>query len=445
MKPIAVLGTGMAGLGAGHALEAAGVPFVCYDRTPYYGGHTRSFRYESGFVCDEGGHISFTKDERIRALLASNVAGRYEVVQARVDNYWHGHRLVHPVQCNLRGLPPQLIVDIVKDFVAVHESPMPLQPTYAQWLRHVYGKTFAETFPMVYGHKYHTTTMDRLTTDWIGPRMYRPSLDEIIHGAVAGQSAPKHYVDSFRYPTSGGFMSYVDAFARRFDMRLDHRLCGLDPRERLLRFANGVVAPYERVISSVPLPELIPLIDGVPPDVLEASCKLAFTTAVLVNLGIDRSDLSDAHITYFYDEDIVFSRVNLPHMFTPNNAPPGCGIIQAEVYFSDKYRPLRVAPEALIEPVIDGLRRCGFIRDDDEILLKDAVVSRYANVIYDHDRAPALATVHGYLRDIGVDYCGRYGNWDHAWTDEAFISGEQTAARILAELGCGAAEEHAAE
>lgn len=444
MRPIAVLGTGMAGLGAGHALHAAGAPFICYDRNPYYGGHTRSFRYETGFVFDEGGHISFTKNERIRDLLAANVGGRYEEVEAKIDNYWRGHRIVHPVQCNLRGLPPELIVEIIKDFVAARQQPMPAKPSYAEWLHNVYGKTFAETFPMVYGRKYHTTAMERLTTDWIGPRMYRPSLDEMVYGAVASPTTSKHYVGRFRYPSFGGFASYLESFVARFDVRLSHRLCGLDPRERVLRFANGVAAPYERVISSIPLPELIPLIDGVPPDVLEASRKLAFTTAVLVNLGIARGDLSETHITYFYDEDIVFSRINLPHMFSSNNAPPGGGTIQAEVYFSDKYRPLEKPPHAFIEPVIDGLRRCGFIRDDDSIVLKDAKVSRYANVIYDHDRAPALAIVHGFLQDLGVDYCGRYGNWDHAWTDEAFLSGEETADRVLAELGLSVLQERAA-
>lgn len=433
----------MAGFGAGHALDAAGVPFICYDRNPYYGGHTWSFRYDSGFVFDEGGHISFTKDERIRDLLARNVGGRYEELRLKIDNYWRGRRITHPVQCNLRGLPGDLIVDTIKDFVAAHQTPMRAQPDYAQWLYQTYGRTFAETFPMVYGRKYHTTTMDQLTTDWIGPRMYRPSLDEVVRGAVAGQRASVHYVDAFRYPSSGGFVSYLEAFARRFELRLNHRLCGLDPKERVLRFANGTSALYERVISSIPLPELIPLIDGVPPDVLAASRKLAFTTAVLINLGIGRSDISETHITYFYDEDIRFSRVNLPHMFSSNNAPPGAGTIQAEVYFSDKYRPLRGRPEALIEPVIADLRGCGFIRDDDSILLKDAAVNRYANVIYDHDRAPALATVHGFLEDIGVACCGRYGNWDHAWTDEAFISGERAAMEIVAELGYRSAKRDA--
>jgi protoporphyrinogen oxidase len=441
--PIAVLGTGMAGLGAGHALDTAGVPFVCYDRNPYYGGHTWSFRYDEGFVFDEGGHISFTKNERIRNLLAANIGGKHEEPQLKIDNYWHGHRITHPVQCNMRGLPPELIVNVIKDFVAVHDTPMTAKPNYAQWLHQTYGKTFAETFPMVYGRKYHTVGMDQLTTEWIGPRMYRPSLEEIVHGAVAGQLHHAHYVDTFRYPSQGGFLSYLDAFAARFELRLEHRLTGLDPKQRVLRFANGKSAPYERVISSIPLPALIPLIDGVPQDVLEASKKLAFTTAVLINLGIDRADLSDTHITYFYDEDIVFSRVNLPHMFSPHNAPKGCGTIQAEVYFSDKYKPLRNKPADYIEPAIADLKRCGFIREDDKILLKDAAVNRYANVIYDHDRAPALAIVHGYLRDIGVAYCGRYGNWDHAWTDEAFLSGEAAAAQVLDQAGRAVAEKYA--
>jgi len=434
MRPIAVLGTGMAGFGAGHTLSNAGVPFICYDRPPYYGGHTQSFRYDNNFVFDEGGHISFTKHDRIRDLLASNIEGRHEEPQLKIDNYWHGHRIIHPVQCNLRGLPNELIVNVIKDFVAVHDGPLTTKPTYAQWLQHAYGRTFAETFPMVYGKKYHTIGMDQLTTDWIGPRMYRPSLDELVYGALAGQRASVHYVDTFRYPSFGGFMTYLEAFAKRFELRLSHQLSGLDPKARILRFTNGVSVSYDRVISSIPLPELIPLVDSVPRDVLEASRKLAFTTAVLINLGIDRADISKTHITYFYDEDILFSRVNLPHMFSPNNAPPGMGTIQAEVYFSDKYKPLHGRPEALIEPVIADLRRCGFIRDTDSILLKDAAVNRYANVIYDHDRAPALELVHGFLRDVGVDYCGRYGNWDHAWTDEAFISGEETAAKVLAEM-----------
>ena len=46
-------------------------------------------------------------------------------------------------------------------------------------------------------------------------------------------------------------------------------------------------------------------------------------------------------MTYFYDEDICFSRLGFPYMLSAKNAPPGAGNIQAEVYFSEKYKPFR--------------------------------------------------------------------------------------------------------
>lgn len=431
--PIAVLGTGMAGLGAGYALKSAGIPFVCYDKNDYFGGHTRSLTYPEGFIFDEGGHISFTKDEHVKQLLAENVNGSYEEKKLKIDNYWKGYRITHPPQCHLRGLPTDIVVDVIKDFVSARQQNLnvPAAQTYAEWLYQTYGKTFAEIFPMVYGEKYHTTTMDRLTTDWIGPRMYQPSLEEIVRGALPDTEADVHYVDSFRYPTRGGFESYLKPLAQRFDVRLSHQLTGVDAKSKRLRFSNGAVDSWSELISSVPLPELIPLIDGVPDEVRQAARKLAFTTAVLINIGLRRNDISETAITYFYDSDVSISRVNLPYHFSTKNAPPGCGSIQAELYFSEKYKPLRVHLNDLIDTALDDLKRCGFIRADDEILLCAAAVNKYANVIYDTDRTAALRTVHGFLDELGIHYCGRYGRWNHAWTDQAFVDGECSARNVI--------------
>jgi protoporphyrinogen oxidase len=118
-------------------------------------------------------------------------------------------------------------------------------------------------------------------------------------------------------------------------------------------------------------------------------------------------------------------------MLSKNNAPPGTGSIQAEVYFSEKYRPFTGAPENWIEPVLRDLRRCGLVREEDQILSRKAMLLRYANVIFDLDRAEALKTVHGYLDEIGIAYCGRYGDWGYMWTDESFKSGELAAERAL--------------
>ena len=181
---VAVIGAGMAGYGAAHRLEEGGAPGVIFEQRDHYGGHTASHRVEAGFTFDEGPHVSFTDDSRIRALLASNVDDAYETIHARVNNYWRGQWIKHPVQVNLHGLPADLIVRILTDFVAAQAVDASRVANYEEWLRASFGDTFAETFPMAYTRKYHTTDARNLTTDWIGPRLYLPQLEEVLAGAL---------------------------------------------------------------------------------------------------------------------------------------------------------------------------------------------------------------------------------------------------------------------
>lgn len=428
---VAILGSGMAALGAARRLRSEGVEPTLYDKRSYRGGHTASFRSASGFVFDDGPHISFTRDARIQELFAAAVGGEYEVLQARVNNHWRGHWIKHPAQCNLHGLPEELVVAVLRDFVAVAGEPDAPVENYEQWLRSSYGDTFAETFPMEYGRKYHTVEASRMSTDWLGPRLYRPDLEEVLQGALSPATPDVHYVSHFRYPSRGGFESYVAGLAGGLDIRLEHEVVGIDPAARALRFADGGGASYERLVSSVPLPALVPLVAGAPAVVREAAARLSWTECVTVNLGVAREDLSEAHWTYIYDRDFTATRLSFPHMFSPHNVPPGAGSIQAEVYFSQRYRPREQSPESLIEPVVEDLRRCGLLRPDDEILFREARLVPFANVIFDHERAEAVATVHAWLDEAGIAACGRYGEWGYQWTDESFVSGEAAAARVL--------------
>ncbi len=425
MPRIAILGAGMAGLGAAHRCRELGLEAVIYERGGRPGGHTRSYAGPGGFVFDDGPHISFTRDERIQRLFAEAVGGEYQVLQASVNNYWSGHWIKHPAQCNLHGLPADLVGDVLRDFVHAQERETENLPDYERWLRAAYGDTFAETFPMEYGWKYHTLPAAEMTTDWLGPRLYRPELEEVLGGALSPATPDVHYVSHFRYPTRGGFESYVGPFAARATLALGHEVVAIDPGAKRLRFAGGAEAGYERVVSSIPLPELVPMIAGVPGDVLEAAGKLACSTCVTVNLGIDRADLSEHHWTYFYDRDFTVTRASFPHLFSPHNAPEGMGSIQAEIYFSSKYRPLDVDPAELIEPAISDFKRSGLIREGDSVVFREARLIPWANVIFDHDRAPALEIVHGFLDDVGIGYAGRYGLWGYQWTDESIVSGDE--------------------
>jgi protoporphyrinogen oxidase len=434
MKNVVVLGSGMAGFGAAHAAHNAGIRPVMYDMHDHIGGHTASYTFPGGWTFDEGPHVSFTDIARIQELLAANIGGRFERLNTRVNNYWKGHWIKHPAQVNLHGLPADLVTKILLEFIEIdRRTDAPPIRNYDDWLRASFGNTFSETFPMQYTIKYHTTTAANMNTDWIGPRLYRPKLAEVLRGALQPTSDDVHYISNFRYPSHGGFVAYLEPFRKIADIKLDHKVVRIDPKERVVRFANGASAAYDRLVSSIPLPEIIPMIDGAPRDVVEAAGRLTCSEAVIVCLGIDRADLVDAHWSYFYDRDIFFTRLSTPHLQSPHNVPPGYGSLQAECYYSKKYRPLDRRPEDCVEPVIADLKRCGVLRAEDRILFRHAMHIPYANIIFDLESKPATELVHGYLDDIGIAYCGRYGDWAYIWTDQSFVSGENAMQKALSE------------
>ena len=431
---IAIIGAGFAGFGASHHFHQAGQSSTIFEARAVHGGHTSTHAFPDGFLFDEGPHISFTEDKRLQGLFSDSIDGKYERLHASVNNYWQGHYIKHPAQVNLHGLPPELVVKCIEDFVGASNADTQSITHYGEWLDAAFGKTFAETFPKQYTRKYHTTDAKNLTTDWLGPRLYRPKLSEVLYGALSPSTPDIHYVDNFRYPTHGGFVSYLNGFKDRSDLRCGHKVIHIDPSNKIIEFSNGNKTEYEHLVSSVALPELVPLVKNAPKDVLDAASLLACTEVVLINIGVNKPHVADDHWTYFYDDEIAFTRLSYPSNFSPNVAPAGCSALQAEVYFSRKWKPRKQNPEAYIEPVIDGLLQCGLIKERSEVVHKSALFAPYANIIFDHDRKSSLDTVHGFLDEKGIQYCGRFGDWGYIWTDQAFKSGERAAERVLSKI-----------
>jgi protoporphyrinogen oxidase len=429
-----ILGSGMAAWGAFDRLTSEGVKPTLFDKNAYPGGHTASFPNHEGFVFDDGPHISFTEIEEMQNVLADAVDGRYETLNARVDNWYQGVWVKHPAIAYLHALPEDLIVQILDEFIQVSTTEMPETASFAnyhEWLLAAYGPTFANNFPGRYGTKYHTCGPEDMNVSWLGPRLYRPDLKEVLMGAVRPPRTEKHYIDKFRYPKKGGFEGYLHKFFAAADLNLAHRAETIDPSSKTVTFGNGHTERYDTLISSAPLPEMIRMLPNVPADVQEAASLLSCSQSVIVNVGVARDDLSPAHWRYIYDDDMRSVRLSFPHMFSPTTCPPGHGAVQVEVYYSDKYKPLDHKPEDDIKPVIAELTTMGVLREDDDIVFSEARFIEYANVIFDLDSGPSAAKVQDYLNSLDITYCGRYGDWAYIWTDQSYLSGQRAAQRTL--------------
>ncbi len=437
-KQVAVLGAGLAGLAAAGRARELGLQVDLYEKHPYVGGHAYSHEVE-GFTFDEGPHVSFTKRPEIQALLADALEGDFLEHRSVITNYWQGHVVTHPAQTNLHGLPVDVVERCILGMVeARYAGEQPVE-SYADWCRQGLGRAFSEEFTFPYTRKYWTTEASNMSTEWVGNRMYPPKLEEVVRGALAPSpdGANHHYLTGYRYPRTGGFGSYVRAVSRGQQAHLEHDLVSVDLRARRLEFANGRSAHFESLINTIPVPELVKRIADVPAHVREAAERLVCTSVEVINVGLGRDEgFPEAHWMYFYDEDTLFSRANLPHRLSPFNVPRGCGSIQVEVYHS-RYCPLPV--EDVLSRTMEDLRKEGLVLPDDDVRVAQRQSIRYANVLFDLARAENLRVVQDWLAEHGVVPAGRYGEWAYLWTDDSIVSGWAAAERVGSGAGVVAA------
>src|SRR5688572_1312349 len=135
---VAVIGSGFAGLAAGHALADAGVAVEILEAKPYWGGHTHS-EVVDGFTFDEGPHMSFTSDETVRQVFERGAGALHEFA-VRATNWFRGSWVAHPAQCHLYGLDPDLVSRCIVDLVEAQKQDGPLRD-YAEWCVRTFGRT----------------------------------------------------------------------------------------------------------------------------------------------------------------------------------------------------------------------------------------------------------------------------------------------------------------
>jgi protoporphyrinogen oxidase len=429
-KPVVILGAGVAGLSTSFHLGHRDA--VIFEAQHHYGGHVTS-SVRDGFTWDDGPHISFTTNEYVRELFADSVHGEYEKLDIRATNYFRGNWIEHPAQTHLYQVPEPLRSQCLTSFLeSLPEEGHPEPTNYREWLHQAMGPVFAETFPAAYTRKYWTTDPSNLDVDWIGIRVLRPTVDEVMEGAKASLDRSTYYVatrDS-RYPSRGGFWAYTHRLARGANISYGKRIERIDFGRRWLGFSDGTEAEYELLVSTIPLPTLIAAAEDAPPDVSEAASLLRCTNFLYVEVAAAHPTKREEFWVYVYDEDKLSTRISFTEKFSPNNAPKGMTGIQVEVYGSP-YRPLPSDRVEVGRRVIDELIEMGLVEGPNSVVSVNVKFVPWGNVIFDLDRRAALAEVDGYLNRMGVLRAGRFGEWKYLMTDACVLSGRRAASACL--------------
>ena len=411
-----ILGAGISGLGASYALKGRGEKSVILEKDDTYGGLCGNI-FINGFRFDRFVHLSFSTIKEVDDIFSQVEGGIYRHLP-NPSNIYKGKWIKHPAQNNLYVLDDNEKNAIIEDFKKRPDASTAIVNNYEDWLRLQFGNYFAEHFPMVYTRKYWMKEACELRTEWAGKRIYQPSLGEVIAGSKAEDERITYYAKEMRYPKTGGYKHFLSLMADNADIRFQAEVKHINTRECLVETTDGKEYSYERLISSLPLPELIPMLDNVPDEVKSAVSKLEATCGYHVSIALKTKDIPLYLWWYIYDEENLASRVYSPSMKSPDNAPDGCSSLQMEVYCrKDEY-----TEQEILDKTVGKLVEIGIIKQED-ILFTHIGFEKYANIIFTEPIYDARKVVRDYLSSIGIETIGRFGEWDYLWSDQSLMSG----------------------
>jgi protoporphyrinogen oxidase len=420
--PVVIVGAGLAGVGAARQLPGS----IVFEAKHHAGGHAYS-HYQNGRYFDEGAHICHAKDPDWLAELHRNAGEVVRIEQSRIANYWYGQWLAYPVQNHLRDLPVADRIRALTEIVAAQAGPVRTPRHYEEWCQCQYGDFLTERFYRVYTDKYWRMPMHAMDIDWLAGRLLPSQVERIVQGAIAPMDEKQSVFSSFYYPARGGFFAFFKKFYEGVDVRSGHQVVRVDPAKRLITFASGMSAAYDHLISTMPLNELIRAMPEVPDELRKDAETLRHTQMLGVNLVVNKPAPVPYHWFYIYDHDIAVSRVKVMSNVIPGCHPPGKMVLQTELFRRDD--EAMDVPSLMRQTACDMGRVLGFDPDQD-VAAMDHVVVSHAYTIPTLGRQAAVDRICSWLEGHGIQSAGLYGRWKYLWSDQAYASGKEAAAKV---------------
>jgi len=420
---VVVLGAGLAGLSASYHLGGAA---PIYEATQLCGGLAAS-REVQGFTFDFTGHLLHFRVPYCRALVASLLG---EELRTHRRNAWihlDGDRVKYPFQANLHDLPEAKRQECLDGFLATRGQ-QTRSRNFEEWVRNHFGEGIARHFMLPYNSKLWRYPLDQMSCAWIDSLIPQPNAAEVIEGARGGTDREFGYNIEFAYPQHGGIGRLAESFAPSVGpIHYGARARRVDPERRVVEFDDGTTVEYETLVSSIPLPVLLRLLDPCPPEIKTAASQLVWNSIININLGLDGRLDHDVHWIYFPEAEYVFYRAGFASNICPGSVPAGKSSMYIEVSFRGENPHAR--PE-LERRVVADLGRAGLLDDPSRIELTDYNVLPFAYVIYDLRYGETTRALHDYLLARGIHSIGRFGRWRYYSMEQTILDGQQCAADI---------------
>jgi UDP-galactopyranose mutase len=337
--------------------------------------------------------------------------------------YVYGNYVEYPFEANLAGLPREVIEECIEEAKKAQENPRQYHNFY-EWIHYVLGGGVAKHYMVPYNQKIWKYDLRKMDYSWIAGRVPSPKIEEMRKGASGTQKRRFGPNATFSYPIRGGIGAIPESFLPHLkNLKLNSEVFEIKPNDESIEVKvreNGRESLYkfEKLFSSIPLPELFKMIEGTPEELMKLSEKLVHNSIMFAAVGVDRPNITDKHWLYFPEKDYVFHRLSFPMNLSEKTTPPKKSSIMIEVSY-----PMTetINIEKTKEMIHQGLIKANLIRENDNLELFYTELIKYAYVIYDLDHKKNVQRLHDYLISKKIIPVGRFAQWEYINMDQTIL------------------------
>ncbi|HVY60653.1 MAG TPA: FAD-dependent oxidoreductase, partial [Planctomycetota bacterium] len=371
-KKVIVLGGGLPGLSAAHWLTRQGVETEVLERANEAGGLARTIE-RNGFRYDFGGYRFFSRSPEIQRLLQELLGGDLVTVGASSKIYYRGRLYEYPLSPRdiYEGFGRQQAGLALWSFVGTRAAGTLRRAPFTnleEWLVAEFGETLFRAFFKDYNEKVWGVPCHRLAPDLASQRIrglsLKSTLGQVILPRKLLADPSAHY--EFLYPRLGiGELTgrFASAIQKRNTIRTEASVVEVRVKRAraesvVYHDASGrdVEVSGTDVISSIPLPRLLYLLNPRPPaDVLASARSLNFRDLIAVCLELKRDRVTRDSWIYVPDPTIAFARVLEPKNWSPDMAPGERTSLVAEHYCFEGDAVWNTSDQELVSKTIADL------------------------------------------------------------------------------------------
>lgn len=408
---IGILGGGLSGITLQSFLEMESEILEKEDRV---GGLCRTFEKE-GFSYDVGGHILFSKDEKIMKLVRAVLAGNINYCKRDSKIFFKGRFVKYPFENGLGVLDKE---DIYECLIGYLQNEHPKPTNFLEWIYYTFGNGLSEKYLVPYNQKIWKYDLKKMSLEWM-ERIPKPPVEDVVKSALGIETEGYVHQLYFNYPAVGGIEGLVKAFVKKnskITTGFEIRTIRKDGKEWLVSDGRNNRC-YDQLILTIPVKEAVKYFPTVPEEVRRATEALIHNSVRVVLVGVKNETLSDRGAVYVPSPEVVAHRLCYMGYFSRNNVPSGKSSLMAEITTNPLIELHTVADDLLIEKVVEDLHKVGIINKQD-VTITDIKNLEYGYVVYDLDYQKNMKIVRDYFQELGIILHGRFAEFEYINMDE---------------------------